>query len=73
MELNKLLAMEEDMWHQRLRTNWAKSGDKNMQYFHEKASTRRRKNALVGLMDEFNQWQEDLEVVKGIAVNYYKN
>ena len=27
---------------------------------------------LVGLMDEFNQWQEDLEVVKGIAVNYYQ-
>lgn len=43
-----------------------------MQYFHEKALTRRRKNTLVGLMDEFNQWQEDLEVVKGIAVNYYQ-
>lgn len=24
-------------------------------------------------MDEFNQWQEDLEVVRGIVVNYYQN
>lgn len=23
MELNKLLAIEEDMWHQRLRSDWA--------------------------------------------------
>ena len=27
----------------------------------------------MGLMDESNQWQEDLKVVKGIAVRYYQN
>ncbi|XP_075653882.1 uncharacterized protein LOC142624234 [Castanea sativa] len=71
-ELNKLYAMEEDMWFQRARSNWAKSGDKNTRYFHEKASSRKKKNTILGLMDESNQWQEDLELIKGIAINYYK-
>ncbi|KAK9993473.1 hypothetical protein SO802_023176 [Lithocarpus litseifolius] len=72
-ELNKLYAMEEDMWYQRARSNWAKSGDKNTRYFHEKTSSRKKKNTIFGLMDESNQWQEDPELIKGIAINYYKN
>ena len=73
MELNKFYAIEEDMWHRRSRSNWAKSGDKNMQYFHEKASSRKRKRTITGLMDESNQWQEDPKVVKGTVVRYYQN
>ena len=70
--LNKLYAMEEDMWHQRSRSFWAKSGDKNTRYFHEKASCRKQKNTVFGLMDEDNQWQEDPTIVKNIAINYYQ-
>nr|POE56060.1 hypothetical protein CFP56_72374 [Quercus suber] len=61
------------MWHQRSRSCWAKSGDKNTRYFHEKASSRKQKNTVFGLMDETNQWQEDPTIVKTIAINYYQN
>ena len=44
-----------------------------MRYFHKKASSRKRKSTITGLMDESNQWQEDPKVVKGIAVRYYQN
>ncbi|KAL0011468.1 hypothetical protein SO802_006576 [Lithocarpus litseifolius] len=71
-ELNKLYAMEEDMWYQKAWSNWAKSSDKNTRYFHEKASSRNKKNTILGLVDESNQWQEDPELIKGIAINYYK-
>ena len=53
-ELNKQYATEEDMWYQRARSNWAKSGDKNTRYFHEKASSRKKKNTILNLMDESN-------------------
>ena len=44
-----------------------------MRYFHEKASSRKRKRTITGLMDESNQWQEDPKVVKGTSVRYYQN
>ena len=60
-------------WDQRSQSNWVKSGDKTLDFFHEKASSRRQKNSVLWLMDESNQWQEDPEVVRNIAVNYYQN
>lgn len=38
LELNKALAIEEDMWLKRSRNNWLKGGDKNITFCHTKAS-----------------------------------
>jgi len=38
LELNKALAIEEDMWLQRSSNCWLKVGDKNTSFFHTKAS-----------------------------------
>ena len=61
------------MWHQRSRSCWLKSRDKNTRYFHEKASNRKQKNTIFGLVDETNQWQEDPTTVKNIAIKYYQH
>lgn len=51
MELNKLLLEEEDMWNQRSRNCWLKSGDRNTSFFHTKASNRHKRNSIVKIMD----------------------
>lgn len=40
-DVHKWLEMEEMMWRQRSWVDWLKEGNKNIKYFHAKASTRR--------------------------------
>ncbi|KAL5576261.1 hypothetical protein UlMin_017960 [Ulmus minor] len=47
--LECLLDKEEIYWKQRSRTNWLTHGDRNLKFFHHKASERRRKNFIEGL------------------------
>lgn len=61
LELNKLLLEEEDMWNQRFRNCWLKSGDRNTSFFHTKASSRHQRNAIVKIMDSNGAWWEEEE------------
>jgi len=72
-ELNKLLDSEEIMWHQRSRIIWLKSGDKNTSFFHTKASSRLQQNTIDRFQDSNGEWQEDVEVVGRIFVEYYNS
>ena len=51
-ELNCGLEKESLMWKQRAKLHWFKEGDRNMSYFHAKASSRFPKNSIVGIFDE---------------------
>ncbi|KAL4627161.1 hypothetical protein ACB092_05G147900 [Castanea dentata] len=68
MKLNKMLMAEEDMWHQRSRNNWLKSGDRNTSFFHTKASNRNQRNMISKIMDPNGAWQDD-EVRIGMVSN----
>jgi hypothetical protein len=45
-EIEKLLEQEELFWAQRSRVNWLQFGDKNTNFFHNFASSRRQRNKI---------------------------
>lgn len=51
----------------------ATGGDKNTKFFHQRASQRRRKNNIKGLLDRNGVWQTGVDRVATIAEEYYKN
>ena len=70
-EINELLEEEEMRWHQRSRVQWYQQGDRNTQYFHHKASQRRKKNEIRGLWDKDGKWCEDAKGIVSIATEYF--
>lgn len=69
--LDSLLLEEEIYWKQRSRENWLKWGDRNTKWFHQKASMRRRKNRIHGVLDDHGCWQSDPSIVKGMFESYF--
>lgn len=71
LELNKALAIEEDMWRQRSRNCWLKAGDKNTTFFHTKASNRLQRNTIARVLDSNNVWIEDEEQIGHEFIQYF--
>ncbi|XP_062014108.1 uncharacterized protein LOC133730558 [Rosa rugosa] len=66
-----LLALQEKYWRQRSRALWLQEGDRNSAYFHRKASNRRNKNTIRGLLIAAGEWQTESGVLKQMMVEYY--
>ena len=71
--MDKLLQKQEIFWAQRSKINWLKHEDKNMKFFHAKATQRRNKNHIRGIQNADGQWVENLEEVVGVASAYFDN
>lgn len=51
-KMNSLLLQEECHWKQRPKTFWLKDGDENTIFFHASATTKKRRDAIVKIMDD---------------------
>jgi hypothetical protein len=70
-ERDKILLAEEDLWRQRSRAIWIKSGDKNTKFFHNFASFRRNKNHIWEIRDESGEVHSGQGAIKKEVVKYF--
>ncbi|KAA3469327.1 reverse transcriptase [Gossypium australe] len=59
LKLGNLLNKEEKYWAQRSRVNWLKERDRNTQFFHVRATNRKKKNNIARLKDINGYWREN--------------
>ena len=69
-ELDDLLLKQEIFWAQRSRISWLKNVDKNTEFFHSKATQRRRRNYIQGVKNSNGDWVEEVEDISQVAIDY---
>lgn len=72
-ELESLLEEEEIYWRQRSREDWLKWGDQNSKWFHKRASMRKKKNEIKGIMDINGVWTEEQVKIEDTFIQYFQN
>jgi hypothetical protein len=70
---NKFLLSEEELWRQRSRAIWIKSGDQNTKYFHHFASSRRNRKHIWEILDENGQTHFRQDAIKKEATRHFKS
>jgi hypothetical protein len=70
---NSLLLAEEELWRQRSRAIWIKSGDKNTKFFHHFANSRRNNKHLWEVIAEDGEVLTVQEDIKKEANKFFKS
>ncbi|KAL5582281.1 hypothetical protein UlMin_014723 [Ulmus minor] len=69
--LDALRYKEERYWRQRSKDLWLKCRDRNSKFFHQKASARKSKNSITGLVDINENWCDEEQGMAHIIENYF--
>ena len=72
-KMDALLMKQEIFWAQRSRIPWLKHGDRNTNFFHAKASQRRRKNYIQRIKNGDNEWVDGSDDIAMVATDYFEN
>lgn len=72
-EIADLMSIEEIYWKQRSWVLWLVEGDRNLMFFHQRASGRKRKNTIRKLKDEEDTEHVGDEAVRRVAISYFHN
>ncbi|PPS07274.1 hypothetical protein GOBAR_AA13381 [Gossypium barbadense] len=64
-DVNKFLFIEtkEKYWAQRSKVTWLREGNKKTQFFHVRASSRRKKNSIERLKDIYGCWKNNTKEI----------
>jgi hypothetical protein len=71
-EQNVIHLQDEELWRQRIRATWLKSGDQNTRFFNNYADTRRNKKYIWEILDEDVQIHRGQEALKKEAKIHFK-
>ncbi|KAL5548251.1 hypothetical protein UlMin_003482 [Ulmus minor] len=69
--LDSLQNRNEIYWKQRSRMEWLAHGDHNSKLFHLKATERKKKNMIDGLLDNNSVWHTDPTKLLSIMQGYF--
>ncbi|KMT18348.1 hypothetical protein BVRB_2g025050 [Beta vulgaris subsp. vulgaris] len=72
-QLDDLHVKQEAYWYLRSRVSEVKDGDRNTKYFHHKASQRKQRNFIKGILNEEGQWRTEVEDIEAEVGNYFRN
>ena len=70
--IENLLEQEEIYWLQCGRANWLLHGDRNTSFFHNAATTRKKRNQIKKLLDDNGLWVQGTEM-KNHIMAYFSN
>ena len=73
LNVNELLDKENMMWIQRARSLYLQSGDSNTRYFHSRASQRYKRNRILGLRNDQNNWCTSKHQIQSIATSFFQD
>jgi hypothetical protein len=65
--------VEESFLKQKPRNQWLQLGDKNNSFFHRSLKVQNARNTINYLWDEHGNKVDDVEQIKEVAVDFYKN
>ena len=58
-------------WKQWAKQFWLAAGDANTRYFHSMASSKKRRNKISRLKDNFRVWHDSAKAVERLMENYF--